>query len=289
MQQKYSTFNYIAWSVLTLSIGFAVVGFGFKSSEKIFAYTDDTSSPSETLSPIEPEIPPMQSVSPITAPESIPTQNLALQEALRDAFTEKYLTASAYQASLPVDLIDTDTFHRGSCPASDTDDYPYYSRTDMNDDLGNYIPSYLVEIQSTVTTKEDRTICLDETAAFYLDKMLQAAQADGHDIVVTSGFRDHVTQKVLYKNSLKNNPESAYLHVAKPGHSEHQLGLAVDLAGASMNYDSASSAFGNTPEGLWLQKNAHEYGFVMSYQEGAEEETGIIYEPWHWRFVGTTL
>ncbi len=66
--------------------------------------------------------------------------------------------------------------------------------------------------------------------------------------------------------------------------SEHTTGLALDIL--SENHETANDAYGETPEGRWLVENAHRYGFILRYPEGKEHITGVIYEPWHYRYVG---
>jgi LAS superfamily LD-carboxypeptidase LdcB len=72
---------------------------------------------------------------------------------------------------------------------------------------------------------------------------------------------------------------------AVPGHSEHQLGLGMDISTMELEGE-LSSAFLSSPEGMWVQNNAHRFGFIISYPEGREEDTGFIFEPWHVRYVG---
>ncbi len=76
--------------------------------------------------------------------------------------------------------------------------------------------------------------------------------------------------------------EHADVSSAKPGHSEHQLGLAVDVS----NNGRLEESFGNTEVGMFINDNAHNYGFIISYPKGKTDLTGYIYEPWHLRYVG---
>ena len=69
---------------------------------------------------------------------------------------------------------------------------------------------------------------------------------------------------------------------AKPGHSEHQTGLAVDVEGENKDYDN----FEDTKEFIWMKNNAHRFGFILRYPKGKEHITGFKYEPWHYRYVG---
>jgi poly-gamma-glutamate synthesis protein (capsule biosynthesis protein) len=148
----------------------------------------------------------------------------------------------------------------------------------------NYVPKKLREIDTKYSTR--KVICLIDEARDAFGKMAEAALSDGYIIKATSGFRSYETQETLFKNALKLNEQKAKISIAKPGHSEHQLGAAVDITGPTVNYSSATSTFDNSPEDLWLRENANLFGFVQSYPKGKEEMTGYRYEPWHYRYVG---
>jgi len=187
-----------------------------------------------------------------------------------------------------VPLIDSYLFDKGSCPSKDVLEQPrYFAPMSRGFDIGKYVPSFLVKIEKEIPTKDNRSICIDETTAVNLLTMLRDARDAGHHIVITSGYRSRTEQKSLYADNIAEHGKGELLRVAEPGHSEHQLGTTVDLAAASDDYASASLAFAKSPEGKWITKHASQYGFVMSYPKGYEDETGYIYEPWHWRFVGT--
>ena len=129
-------------------------------------------------------------------------------------------------------------------------------------------------------------ICLIKEAKDALEDMLEAASEAGYTIVASSGFRDYDTQKGIFDNDLKTKNIDVSNSVAKPGFSEHQLGVAVDLTSKSIAYASASGKFENTNEAKWLEANAYLYGFIQSYPKGKEDITGYMYEPWHYRYVG---
>lgn len=123
----------------------------------------------------------------------------------------------------------------------------------------------------------------------YLKAMLDDARKDGVDIGVWSPYRSYNTQKWLFEKQVKkqiNNgvPESqaedkAATIVARPGTSEHNTGLALDI-------NCANDSFENTKAFEWLKENAEDYGFVMRYSKEKQSLTGVIHESWHWRFVG---
>ena len=146
-----------------------------------------------------------------------------------------------------------------------------------------FVPQDLKFLPSTIST--NGIICVSAESYDPLVTMLTDAKISGVKIIVTSGFRKFEIQKYLVDLYLKIEGPSALRGVAEPGHSEHQLGTAVDLTSSSVG-GVLSEKFKDTKEGLWLQSNAHKYGFVMSFPEGKEDITGYKFEPWHYRYVG---
>ncbi len=119
------------------------------------------------------------------------------------------------------------------------------------------------------------------SAAFY--EMQAAAEADGVSLWIQSGFRSYEDQTDIYDRYVYNyGQEESDRFSARPGHSEHQTGLAIDL-------NDVSDTFGDTPEGQWVDEHCAEYGFILRYPDGKEEQTGYQYEPWHVRYVGTEM
>ncbi|MDX9918269.1 MAG: D-alanyl-D-alanine carboxypeptidase family protein [Gudongella sp.] len=119
-----------------------------------------------------------------------------------------------------------------------------------------------------------------------LDLMLKAAKEEiKKDLVAFSGFRTYSYQKTVFDREVETSGlEYANKYVAKPGHSEHQTGLAFDIGGDSNLW--ADSGFDDTEEAKWLAENAHRFGFILRYPEGKENITGYNYESWHFRYVG---
>lgn len=115
-------------------------------------------------------------------------------------------------------------------------------------------------------------------------KMREAARANGLRLVVVSAFRSYSTQGDLYAAYVRGAGQvAADQFSARAGHSEHQTGLALDIASGT------GGAFGASAEYRWLKANAHRYGFVLRYPQGKTAVTGYMYEPWHWRYVGVEL
>jgi len=122
-----------------------------------------------------------------------------------------------------------------------------------------------------------------------LKDMFDAAKADGYSLFMASGYRSEALQTVYYNNYVARDGEAAAnRYSAKPGTSEHQTGLALDIAAASRTC-YLDECFANMPEGKWLAANAYKYGFVLRYPDGKESETGYMFEPWHYRYVGKEL
>ena len=127
---------------------------------------------------------------------------------------------------------------------------------------------------------------IDSSCADALEELLSACEKDGHKCKINSGYRSVERQQKLWEKRYQQYRDAGYSKkkatakvessVAKPGTSEHHLGLAADIGG-------------NAKMQKWLEKHAWEYGFIVRYPEGKTEYTGIIYEPWHIRYVGKEL
>ena len=122
----------------------------------------------------------------------------------------------------------------------------------------------------------------DETYNAFI-QMKNAAARDGYSLWICSGFRSYETQRYLYNNyCARDGKAAADTYSARPGHSEHQTGLAFDI-----NY--ASSWFDNTAEAKWIANNCWKYGFIIRYPKGKQNITGYKYESWHVRYLGKDL
>lgn len=118
-----------------------------------------------------------------------------------------------------------------------------------------------------------------ETQAAF-NEMKAAAAREGLSLKVCSGFRSYTYQKTLYDGYVARDGQAkADTFSARPGHSEHQTGLAADI-------NIAGDEFLNTPEAAWLAANCWKYGFIIRYPKGQENRTGYKYEPWHVRYLG---
>ena len=126
-----------------------------------------------------------------------------------------------------------------------------------------------------------------EAAAAY-KKLLAAARKDDVRIRLTSGYRSYSVQAgLLEKYTRAYGLDYALRIAARPGTSEHQTGLAIDVGNPSRAC-ALRDCFATTKVGRWMAKNAPKYGFILRYPKGQESVTGYKYEPWHFRFVGVT-
>lgn len=186
-------------------------------------------------------------------------------------------------------------------PAASPTKAPVYKQEDLDPEYSRLL---LVNAENPLPADFDNTLDLKAIEKKYLngslnqiDKgvypyviaMVEAARADGVTLYVRSPYRSYNTQKYLFNNKVqkviaagtpKDQAESkAAQSVARPGTSEHQTGLAID-------FNAASSSFATTPAFRWMKEHAADYGFILRYPSGKTEITGIVYEAWHWRFVG---
>ena len=150
-------------------------------------------------------------------------------------------------------------------------------------------------IETEVVFESWREYELDVRAADYIERMIADAKEDGIDLLVVSAYRTISYQQQNFDNSVEDRMnrgmsyDDAYAdtlkEVALPGESEHNAGLALDIM--CEEYQSMDDdGFENTDAFKWLDKHAAEYGFILRYPKGKYDVTGIIYEPWHYRFVG---
>ncbi len=124
--------------------------------------------------------------------------------------------------------------------------------------------------------------------------MFDTALSEGYDLMVGSAYRSYDYQTGLFDRQVQRNVSQGYANeeaiavaatvVAKPGTSEHQTGMAVDIV--TPEYQRLDEGIAQRPEIQWLFEHAHEYGFILRYPQDKTETTKIIYEPWHYRYVG---
>ena len=149
----------------------------------------------------------------------------------------------------------------------------------------DYVPGDLVWVNLPST----RDTQLRADAAQHLIQLFNGASAQGLTLYCSSGYRSYATQSALYQwNVEMYGAAGAELVSARPGMSEHQLGLAMDVTSATVDFDLIES-FGATAEGQFIRDHAHEYGFIVRYPQGKTNITGYAYEPWHLRYLGVPV
>ena len=176
-------------------------------------------------------------------------------------------------------------------------DYPYYENAKKANNLNtnyilvnkynylekDYVPKNL-ETLSNIYARDDMKLVHEAKVAY--EEMAKAASKDGYKLVVISSYRSYSYQVNLYNRYVKSDGKTAAdTYSGRPGYSEHQTGLAIDICNNKYDYTN----FGKTKEYLWMQKNAHKYGFILRFPEKKERETGYKYEAWHYRYVGKDL
>lgn len=125
-----------------------------------------------------------------------------------------------------------------------------------------------------------------KVAADALTDMFEAGDEDGVDLFAQSGYRSFDRQEAIFASySEENGEEAANNFSARPGESEHQTGLTMDITSPDINYE-LNTDFGKTDEGKWVKEHAAEFGFIIRYPEDKEDITEYQYEPWHLRYVG---
>ncbi len=153
----------------------------------------------------------------------------------------------------------------------------------------SYTPADLVIPSVPLRADAPDQMMLRAEAARALEQLMIAGRGAGVELMLLSGYRSYSEQATIHARSI-----AAYGRVnaerfsARAGHSEHQTGLAADVAPRDRRCE-LDRCFGATVEGKWLAKNAYRYGFTVRYPKGRERITGYEYEPWHVRYVGTEL
>ena len=146
-----------------------------------------------------------------------------------------------------------------------------------------YVNGILIVNKSYSLPKDYDPGKLNDDVKKAFEEMREAASKDKITLWIQSGYRSYKTQEELFNNYVKQSgKEKAETFSARPGHSEHQTGLAMDL-------NIVDSSFEGTKEAIWIEKNCYKYGFIIRYPKGKESITGYKYEPWHIRYLGKDL
>ena len=145
-----------------------------------------------------------------------------------------------------------------------------------------YIDGYLIanKTYSLPSTYNPGILSITKENA---DKMFADSRKQNLNIYISSGFRSYSRQKSIYERYVSyDGVAGADTYSARAGHSEHQSGLAFDV-------NQINSTFNDTKEAKWLHQNCYKYGFILRYPKGKTNETGYVYESWHYRYVGVEL
>ena len=150
-----------------------------------------------------------------------------------------------------------------------------------------YVPPNLVSVSNANiggTGRVRRFVIAD------LRAMAAAARKAKAPLRVVSAYRSYGTQQTVYQREVNRfGVRLARQRVARPGHSEHQLGTTLDFGSAGTSLEPWASDWGETKAGTWMRQNAWRYGFVLSYPRNRRGVTCYRYEPWHWRYVGPEM
>lgn len=148
----------------------------------------------------------------------------------------------------------------------------------------NYVPKSLTPIDAKYLNKAATNIEIHSQVWPFLERLLRDANADGQHLLVASAYRSFATQSSLKTSYKVTYGSGANSFSADQGYSEHQLGTALDFTTEKLGNNFNN--FASEPAYTWLQNNAYQYGFILSYPKG---NSYYVFEPWHWRFVGVLL
>lgn len=153
----------------------------------------------------------------------------------------------------------------------------------------NYAPTDLVFPDVSQRVPNNESMRMRQIAAQATEKMFADAKTHNLDLEISSAHRSYNFQVSLYNGYVNSQGKAvADTQSARPGHSEHQTGLVVDIQPTSGKCH-LDECFGEMNEGKWLAVNAYKYGFILRYPKDKQNVTGYIYEPWHFRYVGEEL
>lgn len=278
----------------TMTIGEQTLSFTMENEgvERTFDYTvtiQDTTPPLITLKSDTVTLDENESFDPSSNIQSVKDPidgELSLQEELDEhagyIITGEVDTSSPGTYTLTVKAVDQ---HNNQAEASFQVEVKARSVAPSTDDTETS-PTYINQIlivNKQYALPADYGNGLDTTAYNAFLQLQADASKAGHSIPLVSGYRSYSYQASLYDSYVARDGQAAAdRYSARPGHSEHQSGLAMDVGAIDDNY-------GNTAAGKWLVAHCAEYGFILRYPQGKEAITGYMYEPWHIRYVGVDV
>lgn len=158
----------------------------------------------------------------------------------------------------------------------------------------SYVPELLVDASKCVNksctyTESEKPVKVHKVVLQKFDKLNYEASKLGYRYYIDSSYRSFAFQEKLLNNCIKEMGKKAYEYCALPGCSEHQLGLAIDLAYEDSKGNYIWQIEDGSQEYSWLVDNSYKFGFILRYPKGKEFITGVMFEPWHFRYVGEKL
>lgn len=243
----------------------------------------------------------------IGTPEQAPTKDGPTQDATVDSAASPQNTLDPTPAETPTSRITselpsndtdraeteaTDTASPTTAPDDEAEDANIPEDLDSPDSTtvivnkarplpSDFSPDDLVELPDELTVGSQQ---VRERAAEATEEMFKAAEDDGVELQVVSSYRSYEYQQRIYDSYLDQfGVDNTDAMSARPGYSEHQTGLAMDVDTPDGD-NTLTSSFGDTEAGQWLADHAHEYGFVIRFPKDQEDITGFQYEPWHLRY-----
>ena len=173
-------------------------------------------------------------------------------------------------------------------PYTNTKETPYLNTTYLLVNKYRYLPpTYIPEKLERIDPKyTNGNKQLVQEAKLAFEQMANDAESEGYTIRAVSAYRSYSYQQALYQNYvLQDGEKNADTYSARPGYSEHQTGLVVDIDNGKQDFNH----FEETEEFKWMQENAKYYGYILRYPKGKENLTGYTYEAWHYRYVGKKI
>ncbi len=203
---------------------------------------------------------------------------------------------SAVSSETSSNEIQSQTASHTETPSSSLSKSPSVPVTEVSGDwklvLAN--PTHKLPDDFSIEEAAIQGYTMDARAVGPAKEMIAAAKADGIDLLVCSAYRPISSQQRLFNNKVQEYLNQGYGRaeaeeiaatiVAVPGTSEHQTGLALDIVTPS--YQNLDDGYADTAAAKWLKANAADYGFILRFPKDKEDITKIIFEPWHYRYVG---
>ena len=286
--------NFTIFLIVLFLVIYAVFQLFFLTYKVIVSFhqspEEENPSPSPTVTPSSTPTPTI-TPSPSSTTDSHGIEELDSVDQKLDYFNYEYLdrylsykkknpSLSAEDVVMDVNIgLDYD-YYTHTSPASNVDSYTVLVNKyhPLSDD---YVPRDLKSISNHYAIDDMK---LRQEAKVAFENMAKAASKEDLDIIVMSSYRSYRYQVNLYNRyKRQDGEEAADTYSGRAGFSEHQTGLAIDVYDGTINYTN----FHKTKEFEWMQKHAHEYGFILRFPKDKEKRTGYVYESWHYRYVGT--